>query len=94
MAAERSGVDAVTGKTFFEHRKCRREIYAPDRLDHDQVADAAEIKIDGWRTAELVKGSLVKGQNVTFIERDPHPELGRCVRAAAKFFKISGVHVS
>lgn len=90
MADEWGGVDAVAGRSLFEHWKGGGHVEALDGLDRDQIANAAEKEVNGRRLAELIVGIAVERQHARRgPQRDPHPKLRRLIRPAKEFLKIT-----
>jgi len=88
VAAEGGGVDAEAA-AFRKHGERFGHSGAVHRFHRDKVTAAAEVKVRRIGLAHELPCDAVERQHVRFAEGHAQPRLGRLVRPAAKFFKIS-----
>src|SRR4051812_34345310 len=92
MAAEWSGIDAVSGLALFQHREGARQIDALDRFDDDQVPRAAEVQTHRRGPPELLVTVPVERQNTRRAsQRHPHTKLGRFIRSGDELLEVAGL---
>ena len=87
--AEGRGVDAPADARFLFDGERLGQIGALDWLDRNDVAIAAEVKIDGRRLAEQPVTVGVDADDILSIDRHVDPVGDRQRRPASEFFKFS-----